>query len=137
VRVAQKIKVTLNSIHVENAADAGGNQIEVYGVVTVAGTSLSTLFSKTSSNAVQIAQGASYGSPDTPLGEAVISVRPQAGETIRVRANLTDKDPLFGDDALGDETVSAAFETGWRRDVTVLLTGSGSRVKVNLSLAPI
>ena len=64
-------------------------------------------------------------------------MRPQPGETIRVRANLIDYDPYFGDDSLGDETVNAAFDTGWRRDVTVLLTGSGSKVSVKLSLTPI
>jgi hypothetical protein len=71
------------------------------------------------------------------LGEAIIDVKPQPGESIKIRANLTDQDDFFGDDLLGDETVSAAYETGWRKDVTVLLTGSNARVRVNVSLAPI
>ena len=47
-----------------------------------------------------------------------------------------DHDPLWND-ALGNETVNALFETGWRKDVSVLLTGSSARVRVNLSLSPI
>jgi len=137
VRVAQKVKVTLNSIQVEAAGDAGGNELEIYGNITVAGTSLATLLSKGRGSYIQISEGATYGGQSAPLGEAVISVRPQAGETIRLRANLTDYDPVFGDDGLGDETVNAAFETGWRRDVGLLLTGSGSRVRLNFSLTPI
>ncbi len=137
VRVAQKVKVTLNSIQVDVAGDAGGAELEIYGSITVAGTSLSTLFNTGRNSYVAIKQGASYGGQSGPLAEAVISVRPQSGESIKLRANLTDYDPFFGDDALGDETVSAAFETGWRKDVSVLLTGSGSRLRVNLSLSPI
>lgn len=137
VRVSQKIKVTLNSITVDKAGDAGGAQLELYGLVSAAGTTYSTLFNKASGSAVQINEGASYGTKAEPLGEAVIDVRPQPGQSIRLRAKLTDKDPFFGDDSVGDETVNAAYETGWRKDVTVMLTGSGSEVRVSLSLAPI
>jgi hypothetical protein len=137
VRVSQKVKVTLNSIFVEKAADAGGAQIEVYGTISVAGTTFATLFNKNSGNNVAISQGASYGSKESPIAETVLEVTPQPGNSIRMRAHLIDKDPLFGDDDLGDENVSAAFETGWRRDTTVLLTGSGSKIKVNFTLEPI
>jgi hypothetical protein len=137
VRVAQKIKVTLQSISVESAAGDLDNNLELYGTISAAGTSLSTLFSKTGSNYLTIEEGKSYGSAAQPIAEGVIEVKPQAGQTIRLRANLIDHDPAFGDDSSGDETVSAPFETGWRKDVSVLLTGSGSRVRVNFQLAPI
>jgi hypothetical protein len=137
VRVSQKIKVTLNYIAVDEAADAGGNTIEVYGNITVGGTTFSTMFNKTSGNNIAINQGSMYGSTAAPLGEAVIEVNPSPGNAIKLRAHLIDKDPYFGDDDLGDEQVSAAFETGWRKDVTVNLTGSGSKVRVNFSLSPI
>jgi thiol-activated cytolysin len=136
VRVAQKIKVTLSSIAVDEAGDASGG-LEIYGTVTVAGTTLATLLNKTTSTYFTVNEGQMYGGQSGPLGEAVISVKPQAGEAIRLRANLMEYDPYLPDDVLGDETVSAAFETGWRKDVTVMLTGSGSRVRVNLSLTPI
>jgi thiol-activated cytolysin len=137
VRVSQKIKVTLNSIAVDSAGGDGGDDLELYGTVTVAGTSLATLFNKTEGNRVTIHQGAQFGGGSSPISEAVVDVKPQAGQTIRVRANLTDHDPVFGNDSIGDETVAAPFETGWRKDVTVTLTGSNARVRVNLSLAPI
>jgi hypothetical protein len=38
---------------------------------------------------------------------------------------------------MGNESVSNPFETGWRKDVTVTLTGDGARVRVTFSLAPI
>jgi thiol-activated cytolysin len=136
VRVAQKIKVTLNSIAVDSAGGDYGSDLELFGTITAQGTSLATLFSKTSGNLITIKEGSTFGGTSAPLAEAVISVKPQAGESIKLRASLTDHDPFF-DDSVGDETVSAAFETGWRKDVTVLLTGSNARVRVNFSLAPI
>ena len=74
--------------------------------------------------------------PSGRVQEQTIEVKPQAGQAIRLRANLIDYDPL-GDDSSGDETVLAPFETGWRRDVSFVLTGSGSRVRVTYQLAPI
>lgn len=70
-----------------------------------------------------------YVRPNTPRARSrrgVIEVRPQAGESIRLRANLIDHDPALGDDSSGDEIVLAPFETGWRKDVSMVLTGSGS-----------
>ncbi len=136
VRVAQKIKVTLNSIAVESSGGDNGN-LEIFGAITAGGTTLATLLNKSESNRINIDEGKTIGSSTQPLGEAVIEVKPQAGQLIKLRANLTDHDPVFGNDSLGDETVNAAFETGWRKDVSVLLTGSDARVRVSLTLAPI
>jgi len=97
----------------------------------------STLFNKDRSSYVTIEEGKSFGSAASPIAEGVIEVKPQAGESIRLRANLTDYDPALGDDGSGDETVLAPYETGWRKDVSLVLTGSGSRVRVNYQLAPI
>jgi thiol-activated cytolysin len=137
IRVAQKIKVTLNSIAVDNAGGDSSNNLEIFGQISATGTTTSKLFDKSEANRITIDEGKSIGSGTQPLAEAVIEVKPQAGESIKLRANLTDQDDLFGNDALGDETVSASYETGWRKDVTVLLTGSNARVRVNLTLAPI
>ena len=137
VRVAQKIKVTLQSITVESAAGDLDNNLELYGLVTAAGTTATTLFNKGSANAVTIEEGKSFGSAASPIAEGVIEVKPQPGESIRLRANLTDYDPALGDDASGDEIVLAPYEIGWRKDVSIVLTGSGSRVRVNYQLAPI
>jgi len=137
VRVAQKIKVTLQSITVESAAGDLDNNLELYGLISAAGTSATTLFNKDRSSYVTIEEGKSFGSAASPIAEGVIEVKPQAGESIRLRANLTDYDPALGDDGSGDETVLAPYETGWRKDVSLVLTGSGSRVRVNYQLAPI
>jgi thiol-activated cytolysin len=137
VRVSQKIKVTLNSIFVEKASDAFGANLEIYGNVTVTGTTAATLFNKTSGNWIQMSQGSSIGDAANPLGEAVIEVNPQPGSTIKLRSKLTDYDPTSSHDSLGDETQQAAFETGWRRDVSTLLTGSDCKIRLNFSLTPI
>ena len=62
---------------------------------------------------------------------------PQAGETIRLGASLIDYDPTSSDDQLGNEIVVAPFETGWRKEVQILLTGDEARVVVTLGLQPI
>jgi hypothetical protein len=136
VRVAQKIKVTLKSIAVDEAGGDGGDALEIFGIVSASGTSTATLFNKSEANRITLKEGTSLGSASQPLGETVIEVKPQPGQAIRLRANFTEHDP-FRNDALGDETVSASYETGWRKDVTVLLTGSNARVRVNLALSPI
>ena len=137
VRVAQKIKVTLSSIAVDDVGGDLGGDLEIFGTVSASGTTSASLFNKSEGNRITIRQGAQIGSASSPLGEAVIEVKPQPGEVIKLRANLIDQDDFFGNDSLGDETVSAPYETGWRKDVTVLLTGSNARVRVNLSIAPI
>ena len=38
---------------------------------------------------------------------------------------------------ISQERVLAAFEAGWRRDVTAILTGDGARVVVTFGLQPI
>jgi len=136
VRVAQKIRVTLDSIAVDVAGD-DGSDLEIFGTITSSGTTSATLFSKNDANRVTIHEGQQFGSAEMPIAENVIEVDPQPGKTIRVRANLSDWDQFFGNDALGDETVANPFETGWRKNVTITLTGSNSRVRVTLSLAPI
>ncbi len=134
-RVSQKIKVTLQSIAVDNAGGDPGDDLEIYGRIWAEGTSSSTLFDKNGDNWVRIRQGTQFGS-GAPLAEAVISVSPKAGESIRLRADLRESD-LFSDDALGNETLTNAFETGWRKEATITLTGSGARVRINYSLSPI
>ncbi|HEY0477264.1 MAG TPA: thiol-activated cytolysin family protein [Kofleriaceae bacterium] len=135
VRVSQQVKVTLKSIAVDVASDSG-DDLEIYGQITAEGTNLQTLFNKSSSNFVTVHEGQSFGGP-APIAEAVINVTPGAGKSIKLRAKLTDQDTISSDDDLGDEIVLNPFETGWRKDVTVTLTGSGARVRVNFSLAPI
>jgi thiol-activated cytolysin len=134
-RVSQRVRVTLQSIAVDVAADSG-DDLELYGLITAEGSDLQTLFNKDSSHYVQIHQGSIFGGP-APIAEAVIDVSPGPGQAIRLHTHLTDQDTLSGDDNIGDDIMAIPFETGWRKDVTMTLTGDGARVRVNFSLAPI
>src|SRR5262249_16061179 len=135
-RVSQKIKVTLDSIAVDSAGGDSGNDLELYGTITAIGTNGPvTLFSKDGDHYVTIKEGQQFGG-GTPLGEGVITVVPKAGASLRMQWQPTDQDPLFSDD-IGNDPTSEPFETGWRKDVTMTLTGSSARVRVNFRLSPI
>jgi thiol-activated cytolysin len=134
VRVSQQVKVTLKSIAVDDAGGDPGSDLELYGQITAEGTNLQTLFNKDGSHYVTIHEGAQFGGGS--IAETVINVEPHNGAAIKLRANLTDSD-LIGDDNVGNETVVNLFEAGWRKDVTVTLTGSGARVRVVFGLEPI
>jgi thiol-activated cytolysin len=132
-RVSQKVQIILNNISVDTADDAG-DDLEIYGDISVEGSSAQSMFHKDDSNYVTIHQGSQFGNP---IATAVIDVSPTAGSTIKLSAHLYDYDPLSSNDDLGNEITIDPFETGWRKDSTVILTGSGSQVKVNFSLSPI
>ncbi len=136
-RVSQKVRVTLKSITVESAGGDSGDDLELYGAISVQGTSTATLFSKTSSTYVTIHEGATF--PNGGIySEAVIDVTPSAGSKIRINANIWDADGFInGDDLIGNEFVLNPFETGWRREQTMFLTGSDSQVKFVFGLEPI
>lgn len=136
-RVAQKVRVTLKSITVESAGGDAGDDLELYGTVSVQGTSTATLFNKGSSTYVTIREGQTFPNGAT-YSEAVIDVSPTAGSRIRINANIWDADGFVnGDDLIGNEFVLNPFETGWRREQTMYLTGSDSQVKFVFQLQPI
>ncbi|MEO7731204.1 MAG: thiol-activated cytolysin family protein [Kofleriaceae bacterium] len=132
VRVSQQVRVTLRSIAVDNAGGDPGSDLELYGQITAEGTNLKSLFDKDDSHYVQIHEGSTFA----PAVETVIDVTPKAGQAIKLHAKLTDSD-LIGDDNIGDDIVINPFETGWRKDVTITLTGSSARVRVVFGLEPI
>ena len=134
-RVSQRLKVTLKAIAVDDDGGDGGGDLEIYGQAWAAGTSQVTMFDKSQGNAVVIKEGQSFGTGEG-ISETVIDVAPKAGESIRLGAHLRERDPFFNDD-LGTESVSVPFETGWRKDVTVTLTGSNARVRLVYGLQPI
>jgi len=135
VRVSQKVRVALMSIAVDNDGGDGGDDLEIYGRIWAEGVNSGTLFDKSGDNAVVIREGQQFGQ-GAALAETIIEVSPKAGQTIRLRGDLKEHDPFF-DDGLGNETVLNPFETGWRKEVTMTLTGSSARVRVNFSLSPI
>jgi thiol-activated cytolysin len=132
-RVSQRIHVTLDKITV----DAGGT-IEVYGDVRTNGSTFEqpSLFSRGESNYVAIQQGGKFP-PSGIVGEAIIPVRPSAGNSLRVISHLFDDQGIFPSDDLGALTTSAPFEAGWRRTLQVHHTAGGKVVTLHLSLLPI
>jgi thiol-activated cytolysin len=133
-RVSQKLLVTLSSIAVDDAGGDSGDDLELYGDIWAEGLDTQNLFHKASGNYVQIHQGSQFGQP---IAQAVIDVSPQAGQSISLHAHLHDQDTFSPDDDMGNEVSVNPFETGWRKDVTVNLTGDSARVRVVFSIAPI
>lgn len=134
IRVAQRIRVLLNSIAVESDGGDAGDDLELYGQIWAEGTSTGLLLQKNQNNYVVIREGSIFG---TPIAETIIDVAPRTGESIRLRGQLTDYDPVGGDDQIGNDIVVNPFETGWRKEVSMIMTGSDARVRVNFSLSPI
>ena len=67
-----------------------------------------------------------------------MTVRPQPGNGVHLSASLRDQDGFLNpDDNIGDVGVDVPFELGWRRDMTLLLTGDDARVTVTIGLQPI
>lgn len=136
-RVSQKVRVALMSISNDDGGGDTGDDLEIYGQIWAEGTNTATLFDKGSGNYVTIKEGQSFGMGQ-PIAEAVLDVAPKAGNVIKLRANLREADDfLNGDDDLGNETTTLPFETGWRKEATVTLTGSDARVRVVFQLSPI
>ena len=133
-RVSQKLLVTLSSIAVDDAGGDSGDDLELYGDIWAEGVDTQNLFHKDSGNYVQIHQGSQFGQP---ISQAVINVSPQAGQSIKLHAHLYDQDTFSPDDDMGNEVSINPFETGWRKDVTVNLTGDSARIRVVFSIAPI
>jgi thiol-activated cytolysin len=136
-RVSQKVLVTLTGFEVEESSEADNN-VEIFGTVSVGANNEGVLFDRESESQVTVSEGETWPTTGS-ISEFVLDVTPQPGEVITLRANLFDKDGgIFdGDDALGDESITVSFETGWRRQIPIYLTGAGAKVKVNFSLQPI
>jgi thiol-activated cytolysin len=133
-RVSQKVRVVLNSIFVDSAGGDAGDDLELYGNITVEATDAFTPFTKGSSSYATIHEGTMFGQP---IADGILNVVPQAGQVITFRANLKDEDDFSPDDTICSDAVTAPFETGWRRELTVTCTGDDARVRIVFSLAPI
>jgi thiol-activated cytolysin len=136
-RVSQKLRVVLKSIQVQDDGGDAGSQLEVYGQIWAEGDGSLMLFDRNDGNYVSIGEGETWPA-GSQIGEGILAVNPQPGQAVRLRAHLRDVDDFLNpDDDLGSETVLAPFETGWRRDVQLTLTGDGARLVLTYGLTPI
>lgn len=138
-RVSQKVLVQLKNIRVVSAGDefGEGDGLEVYGAVQASGSEgAAPIFAREREDRVEIQEGSEWPENGT-AGEAVVQVAPHEGGAIQLGALLSDRDDVLGDELLGDESISLPFETGWRRDVVLHLTGGGAQVDIALTLTPI
>jgi len=140
-RIGQKVKVTLKSIRVASAGGDSGKDLEIYGTIWAASDTAKDLFVRGKDNYKQIAQGATWP-PVGFISEESIQVTPREGSVIHVGANLWDDDGRWSsaDDLSGDgeqSMLTIPFETGWRRDVVLHLTGDGADVEVTVGIEPI
>lgn len=136
-RVSQRLRVTLESIQVDSDGGDAGDDLELFGRIWVEGDGGRVdLFDRNEDNFVRIREGEVWP-PAGGLGQVVVDVTPQPGSDVVFGANLIDSDGILPDDSIGNETVVAPFETGWRKDINVLLTGDSARVVVKLRVEPI
>jgi len=137
-RVSQKVKVILKSIRVDSAGgdQNGGEDLEVFGHIRVVGETTASLLELDGGHAVTIRQGQTWSEGDG-LAEAIVQVKPAAGNSITLDTDIWDRDDIGGDDNLVRVDLGAPFESGWRREVTVQLTGSETRGAITLALQPI
>jgi len=136
-RVNQQVLVRLKSIQVEGAGGDSSDDLELFGRIWAVGTDEQTLFDRNEDNHIGIPQGQIFPTSGTEISEVILNVSPAVGATISLEADLWDSDGILPDDHIGNEVVLAPFETGWRKDVTVFLTGSSARVNVTFELTPI
>ena len=136
-RVSQKVKVSLDWIRVEKTG-GDGPELEIFGKIVAKGNRDVTLFDRGEAEAVVIAQGESWPRQGV-LVEEVLDVTPQAGQVIYLRGDLRDSDSgwFSSDPSIGNEGIPIPFETGWRREVVLHLTGAGAQVDIGFTLTPI
>jgi thiol-activated cytolysin len=136
VRVSQKVMVTLSSIHVDyDGGDAGGD-LELFGRIEANALDTAMLFDRASNLAVVVDDKTTWPSAGT-ISEGMLQVTPAPGQIIKLHAKLWDYDPTSSSDLIGDVPLEIPFETGWRREIVLRLTGSNARVDVTVKLTPI
>ncbi|HTE54194.1 MAG TPA: thiol-activated cytolysin family protein, partial [Kofleriaceae bacterium] len=138
-RVSQKLLIQLKKIDVVSVGGeiGEGDGLELFGSIQASGAGGPVaLFDRGRDDRIEVKQGVPWP-PSGSAPEQVIEVEPRAGSSVALSASLQDRDEVLGDDLLGDEQLAAPFETGWRREVSVFLTGGGSQVTITLQLSPI
>jgi thiol-activated cytolysin len=136
-RVSQQVLVKLKSIQVESAGGDTSDDLELFGRIWATGDVDASLLDRGEDNNIGIHQGGLFPQSGAEISEAILTVSPTAGATIQLHADLWDSDGILPDDHMGNEVVFAPYETGWRKDVTVFLTGDSAKINITFELTPI
>jgi thiol-activated cytolysin len=136
-RVTQKLHVVFDKLTVDSAGSDVGGDLEVFGTVQARGTGANqTLADWPSGMFQQIATGQSFPSSGF-IGEAIVPVRPLAGNELRIRTTLFESDTL-ATDSFGDGLEDAApFEAGWRRKLLVRRSSGTQAITLEVSITPV
>lgn len=136
-RITQKLHVVVEKLKVDSAGSDLGGDLEVYGTASVRGSGASqTLVSWTSDQYKQVVAGQSYP-PSGIIAEAIVPVRPAAGNALRVSTSLMEDDGL-SDDSFGTAIEDAApFEAGWRRTLQLHRSSGTQAITLQVSLTPV
>ena len=137
-RVSQRVLVKLKSIQVESAGGDSDSDLELFGRIWATGaTEEQTLLDRGEGDNIGIHEGQVFPAGAPEISESILTVTPQAGQAIQLHADLWDSDGILPDDHMGNEVVLAPYETGWRKDVTVFLSGDSAKVNITFELQPI
>jgi thiol-activated cytolysin len=136
-RVHQDVRVGLDRLQVMNDGGDGGDELEIYGDITVidGNGDEHVLWSTDADHAVAIGTGQVWPT-EGEIGHAIVPVTPEAGQTIGVRVRLWDNDGN-GDDQLADGITWRPFEDGWRGDLSIPVAEGDQHAAVAISLAPV
>jgi thiol-activated cytolysin len=136
-RVTQKLHVVLEKLTVVNAGGDVGGDLEVFGTVTARGNGTAQRLVQWASGEYK-QLGANQSFPPTGfIGEAIVPVRPQPGNALRITTDLFESDPI-GNDSFGTAVETAApFEAGWRRTLTLYRSAGTQQIALQVALTPV
>ncbi|MEZ4404697.1 MAG: thiol-activated cytolysin family protein [Kofleriaceae bacterium] len=136
-RTTQRLHVVFEKLKVDDAGSDVGGDLEVFGTVEVRGTGApQALASWPAAMYQQIAAGASAPASGI-IGEAIVPVRPAAGNAVTIRTSLLEAD-TFANDSFGDAVEDAApFEAGWRRTLQVHRSSGAQAITLQIAITPV
>lgn len=135
-RVTQKLHVVFEKLTVDSAGSDAGGDLEIYGTVSVRGSEASQpLASWPIEQYKQVAAGQSFPSSGI-IGEAIVPVRPQPGNVLRISTALFEADSV-SNDSFGTFDDAVPFEAGWRRTLHLQRSSASQQITLRILLTPV
>lgn len=136
-RVRQDVRVSLAQLRCTQDGGDGGDELELYGRISVAGSDGAehVLWETDGDHHVAVDSGKGWPAEGEVASEHV-PVVPEAGQALTFRVQLWDDDGV-GDDQLLDEVITRPFEDGWRGAIVVPGAEGDQHVEVAFELAPV